>query len=70
MTINEKDALLEYLEFSLTQMVQGLEVEGIINGQPQVGAVYDAAYDVLHDIENTLTNEIEVCVEERNSTVR
>ena len=70
MTNDQKDALLQYLEFSLTQMVEGLEVQGIINGQPQVGAVYDAAYDVLNDIENTLTEHIEICAQERSPIVR
>ena len=60
MTNAEREALLGYIEFSLTQMVQELEKEGIISGTPQVGAVYDAAYEVLNDMEITLADHNEI----------
>lgn len=66
MTTNEKEALLGYIEFALTQMVAGLETEKIINGAPQVGAVYDAAYEVLNEMERTLTEHLEICAEEKS----
>ncbi len=66
MTNNEKDAILGYLEFALTSMVEGLEKEKILNGSPQVGAVYDAAYAVLNDMEQTLTDHQELCQQEKS----
>lgn len=60
MTLAEKDAILGYIEFALTQMVDGLEQEKIIGGAPQVGAVYDAAYEVLNEMERTLTEHLEL----------
>lgn len=60
MTNNEKEALLGYFEFTLTEMVQGLEAEKIINGSPQVGAVYDAAYEVLNEMERMLAERMEL----------
>jgi hypothetical protein len=65
MTTAEKEAILGYLEFALTNMVEALEVEKIINGSPQVGAVYDAAYDVLSEMENLLTEHQELMSHER-----
>lgn len=56
MTKDEKQAVLNYLEFTLTTMVQGLEANKIIAGQHQVGEVYDAAYEVLQEMERTLTD--------------
>lgn len=69
MTPAEKEAILGYIEFSLTQMVQVLEQEGIINGTPQVGAVYDAAYEVLNDMERTLTDHLELVAQEQQASV-
>lgn len=60
MTTAEKDAILGYLEFALTNMVEGLETEKIINGSPQVGAVYDGAYGVLNEMERLLTEHLEL----------
>ena len=65
MTKHEKEAVLGYLEFVLTEMVQGLETEKIIYGSPQVGKVYDAAYEALNEMERTLNEEIELVSEER-----
>lgn len=60
MTLAEKEALLGYLEFTLTKMVEGLEAQGIVVGDPQVGAMYDAAYGVLNEMEETLAERIEL----------
>ena len=60
MTNAEKDAVLGYLEFTLTTMVEGLETSKIINGKTQVGAVYDAAYEVLNEMERLLTEHQEL----------
>lgn len=65
MTNNEKNAMLGYLEFALTEMVGNLEKNGILNGSPQVSEVYDAAYEVLNEMERTLTEHVEVVQEER-----
>jgi hypothetical protein len=59
MTKDQKDALLGFLEFHLVSMVEQLEIEGIVHGNPQVGAVYDAAYEVLHAMENAVNQEDE-----------
>lgn len=65
MTNDEKEATLEYIEYLLNEMVEGLEKTGIIHGQPQVGAVNDAALEVLHEMERTLTDHIELVKEEQ-----
>lgn len=65
MTTTEKEALLNYLEFTLTTMVEELESNKIINGQPQVGAVYDAAYEMLNEIERTLNDHLELTNQEQ-----
>lgn len=67
MTIAEKDAILGYIEFVLTQMVESLETKGIVNGPLQVGAVYDAAYEVLNEMERTLTEHLELVKAEQES---
>lgn len=64
MTNHEKEAVLNYLEFALTSMVERLEREGIVIEQSQVGATYDAAYEVLNDMEQTLTAHQEICQQE------
>lgn len=68
MTNAEKEAILGYLEFALTTMVEGLEKEKILNGDPQVGAVYDAAYEVLNDMEQTLSDHQELVAHEKSIT--
>jgi hypothetical protein len=60
MTTDEKEALLGYLEFNLTTMVEGLEKQRIVDGQEQVGKLYDAAYEVLHEMERTLNDYLEL----------
>lgn len=65
MTKDEKEAFLNYLEFALTSMVDELEREGIVHGQPQIAAVYDAAYEVLNEMERTVTSIYEIKIEEQ-----
>lgn len=60
MTNDEKEALLGYFEFTLTAMVEGLETQKIISGSPQIGAVYDATYEVLNEMERLMTERIEL----------
>lgn len=56
MTHDEKEALLGYLEFNLTSMVEGLEVQyGHALTPMTLRSMYDAAYEVLNEIERSLT---------------
>lgn len=48
MTIDEKDALLYYIEFHLFTMLQKVE-EGA-----NTGDLYDFMYDIINDIEFTI----------------
>jgi hypothetical protein len=60
MTKHEQDALLGYLEFNLTSMVESLEIQLRESLDPQmVTAMYDAAYEVLNEMERTLTEQNE-----------
>lgn len=68
MTKNEKDAILGYLEFALTEMVQRLEIEKIINGPLEISKMYDSAYEVLNEMERTFTEDMELNKEEKSST--
>lgn len=57
MTSNEKDALLTYLEFDLLKFVEHFEQH--VN--PAVAAqMYDHAYGVVADMEQTLETNIEL----------
>lgn len=47
----EKEAILTYLEFSLTTMVEGLNIKDEL----LLGNVWDAAYEVLNEMERSLT---------------
>jgi len=56
---HEKQALLTYLEFNLTSMVEGFEI-ALKHTHPEVieqivGLFYDGAYEVLEEMERTLT---------------
>lgn len=70
MTNDEKEALLGYFEFTLTQMVEELETEKIINGSPQVGKVYDAAYEALNEMERLITENIELRTLEQSKNAK
>lgn len=59
MTNQEKEALLGYFEFTLVSMVEGLEQQGIIHGPVQVGAVFEAAYETLNEMERTMADHVE-----------
>jgi hypothetical protein len=48
MTVDEKDALLYYIEFHLFTMLQSME------GGATVGELYDLMYNIISDIEITI----------------
>jgi hypothetical protein len=60
MTNIEKEALLGYFEFTLVNMVEQLEQDGIIHGPVQVGAVFEAAYETLNEMERTMADHVEL----------
>lgn len=57
MTLNEKKALVTYIDDQLMtlcrQMTPHLDSDAI-------GSLYDRAYELIHDIENTLTSSVEL----------
>jgi hypothetical protein len=58
MTQDERDALLGYLEFNLTTMVEQIEVSLRDQLTPNaLTGLYDKAYEVLYEIERSL-NEV------------
>ncbi len=57
MKTNEKQALLQYLEFQLLTLVEGTEKH--IDDPDIIGDMYDKAYAILVDIEMSIdTNEM------------
>ncbi len=63
---HEQDALLGYLEFNLTSMVEQFEIllKGKLNAE-EITAMYDGAYEVLNEMERSLAevqehNELKV----------
>ena len=60
MTNDEKSALLGYLEFNLVSMVEQLEKKLCMHlDTTAVGFLYDGAYEVLNEMERTLTDQRE-----------
>lgn len=60
MTKHEVDALLGYIEFNLTTMVERIEQKVKALDSDGIGTIYDEAYEVLHEIERTLADGLEV----------
>ena len=57
MTKNEIDALVKYLTFSLETFCDEMIQHTTITGEE---IIYDKAYTILQDIENTLNNQHEM----------
>ena len=57
---HEREALLGYLEFNLTDMVEQVEIKLVKKFDQEIlneigGTLYDAAYEVLSEMERSLT---------------
>jgi hypothetical protein len=64
MTKDEKSALLQYLEFNLVTMVEQYQISlsgkiGQSVTDEILGDLYDGAYEVLNEMERTLTDQPE-----------
>lgn len=57
MTVNEKEALMVYLEARLLDLCT--EVERNLYDAP-IGSLYDGVYDILADMEMTLETQIDL----------
>ena len=57
MTVNEKEALLVYLEARLVDLCA--DVERNLYDAP-IGSLYDGIYDILADMEMTLETQIDL----------
>ena len=60
MTKHEQDALLGYLEFNLTSMVEQMEIllKDKLNAA-DIAVMYDGAYEVLNEMERSLNERME-----------
>lgn len=58
MDTNKKDALLHYLEFNLVSFVERYEQH--IADPDIIGDMYDQAYGLLNDIEQTIDTQNEL----------
>jgi hypothetical protein len=56
MKINQAEAILGYLEFQLLNFVE--ETEKQVADPDIIGDMYDRAYGILADMENTLDTQI------------
>lgn len=67
MTTQERDALLGYIEFNLTTMVERYQELyarkfGVLLDERAVGLLYDEAYEVHYELERTLNDMENVTV--------
>ena len=58
MNINEKDALVNLLEFHLLSFVE--ETGKYINDADIIGDMYDRAYSLLQDVEMSLDTQVKL----------
>lgn len=56
MTIYEKDAVVEYLEFNLLVLCESLEEH---MDPDAIGSLYENAYQLLNDMDQTLEQRVE-----------
>jgi len=59
MTLNEKEALLLYLEHRLFDYCGQIE-QSLYNGD--IGSIYGGMYDILSDMEQTLEVQVELSI--------
>jgi len=62
MTTTEIEAFTTYLEFHLLALVEGAETH--INNVNAIGQLYDNAYRILNDIEDTL--HLQTCLSKQS----
>lgn len=58
MNKNETEAILGYLEFHLVRFVE--DIEKHVSDPDVVAGMYDRAYSVLNDFEQTLAAQLEI----------
>lgn len=58
MTNDEKEALLTYLEYNLLSMVEQFSEQYPQLDTEQIGTLYERSYEVVNEMERTLTDRI------------
>ncbi len=57
MKSNEREAIVDYLEFNLVKLVEGIE-EHV--DPDAVGSLYERAYEVLKDVEDAINTSTDL----------